>query len=112
MTLKENEIIELTMSITALIPEEDFEKTVLNDDDYKHEFDISWSFDDGKSSGGDNFTLNEGESPSFGWEIDSYIKYDFLQIFNEIDEYEIFDVDKDDVEYQSAKIKVISVKNV
>ena len=113
MTLKENEIIEISMHINTLIPEEDFDKKVLNDSDYKHEFDISWSFSDVKSSGGcENFTLDEGYYPSFGDDIEKYIEYEFMDIFKEIDEYEVFDVDKDDVEYQSAKIRVISVKNV
>ena len=111
MTLKENEIIDICMRITSLIPEEEMEKPVICLDDYKHEFDISWTTD-GKSFGGENFTLNEGACPSFGFDIEGYIKEEILNIFDELDEYEVFEVDKDDFEYQSAKIRVKSVKNI
>ena len=111
MTLKTGDIIEFTLRIEALIPDEDLEtKNVLDDSDYKHSYDISYSVNDGEEIGFSDFTLDEGFFPSFGDDISDCVKEEMQEGFKEVTDYEIFDVDDSDYEYKTAKVRVKAIK--
>ena len=108
--LKVGDVMEIALRIETLIPDEDLQsKDILNDDDYKHNFDISY-FQDGKCIGGGEFTLDEGYYPAFGDSIEDCVEEEMKEVFPEITDYEIFDIDNSDAEYKTAKVRVKAIK--
>lgn len=106
MTLKENDVIEVSMSITPQIPEEDEEKTVIDLNDYATECSISYTYPD---SGFTDLSFTEDAGCSSFCDIKDYLEQYLKNDIEEIDEYELFDVDNIG-EYQAAKIKILKIK--
>ena len=106
MTLKENDVIEVSISITPQIPEEDEEKTVIDLNDYATDYCINYSYPD---SGFTDVSFTEEAGCSSFCDIKDYLEQYLKDDITEIDEYELFDIN-DVGEYQTAKIKVKSVK--
>ena len=106
MALKADDIIEVSISITPQIPEEDEEKPVIDLNDYATDYFINYSYPD---SGYTDVSFTEDAGCSSFCDIKDYLEQYLQTDIEEIDEYEIFDVD-DVGEYQTAKIKVISLK--
>lgn len=111
MTRKVGDIIEFTLKIEAQIPDEDLESgAVLDDSDYKHDYDISYTVNDDEEYGSCSYTLEEGCFPDFGDDIEECIKEEMETGFNEVTDYEIFDVDNSDYDWKTAKVRVKAVK--
>ena len=108
--LKAGDVIEVSMSIDPQIPEEDYEKHNLNLDDYDIKYNISYIFPHDMGCGDVDFLVEAGYCPSFGDDIKSYIEESVHNDIKELDDYEIFDVDNSSFEYQTAKIRVKSLK--
>lgn len=106
MTLKENDIIDVSMSIKPQIPKEDEEKTVIDLNDYATDYSISYSYPD---SGFTDVSFTEDAGCSSFVDIEEYLKDSLQQDIEEIDEYELFDIDNAG-EYQTAKIKILKIK--
>ena len=109
MTRKINDIIEFAVRINTIIPDKDLEKDVINEDDYAHEYSVSYSVNNGKEIGGYDFKTAPGFYPSEE-NIEEYIKDEMADVFEEVTDYEVFDVDKDIHDSQTAKVRVIAVK--
>ena len=108
--LKVNDIVEVTLSIDSLIPDEDFEtKTVLNDDDYEHDYKISF-FMDNKCIAGTEFHLEAGCYPDYLDDIEGCIKEELPERFPKVTDYDIFDVDNSGGEFKTAKVRVKAIK--
>ncbi len=106
MTLKENDVIEVSMSITPQIPEEDEEKTVIDLNDYATDYCINYSYPD---SGFTDVSFTEDAGCLSFCDIKDYLEQYLKDDITEIDEYEIFDVDNVG-ESQTAKIKILKIK--
>ena len=106
MTLKENDIIDVSMRITPQIPEEDEEKTEIDLNDYATDYCISYSYPE---SGFTDVSFTEDAGCSSFVDIEDYLKNYLQQDIEEIDEYEIYDIDNVG-EYLTAKIKILKIK--
>lgn len=106
MTLKAEDIIEVSMSITPQIPEEDEEKTVIDLNDYATDYCINYSYPD---SGFTDVSFTEDAGCSSFCDIKDYLEQSLKDDIEEIDEYELFDIDNAG-EYQTAKIKILKIK--
>ena len=108
--LKIGDVLDITLRIETLIPDEDFEtKEVLDDSDYAHDYDV-WFYKGDQFVGSTEFQLEAGLCPSFCNDIEEYIAEDMPQTFADITEYEVFDVDKNNFERQTAKIRIKAIK--
>ena len=111
MSRKIGDIIEYTLRIKTLAPEEDLEnETVLYEDNYKHNFDISYSVNNNEEFGNYEYTLDEGCYPDFGDDVVGCVKEEMAESFPEVTDYEIFDVNDSDFEYKTAKVRVKAFK--
>ena len=104
--LKAEDIVEVSMRIEPQIPEEDEDKIVLYLDDYATDYSVSYFLD--KKCFAEASFREEAGCSSFS-DIKDYLEQYLKNDIDEIDEYEIFDVE-DDGEYQIAKIRVSSIK--
>lgn len=109
MTRKINDIIEFAVRINTIIPEEDLENDVINEDDYAHEYSVSYSVNNGEEIGGYDFKAAAGFCPSED-NIEEYIKDEMADCFEEVTDYEVFDIDKSIHDSQTAKVRVKSIK--
>lgn len=109
MTTQVNDIIEVSMNIKLDIPEEDFEKNEICVHDYKQDYEITYHNLREDSFGEVDFPVEAGFSPSFS-DIESYLKEELHNDYEEITEYELLESDMSDGEYQTAKIKVKAIK--
>ena len=109
MTRKINDIIEFAVRINTIIPEEDLEQEVINEDDYAHEYSVSYSVNNGEEIGGYNFKAAPGFCPSED-DIELYIKDEMADVFEEVTEYEILELDNTIHDSQTAKVRVKSIK--
>ena len=110
--LNVNDVIEITLSIDSLIPDEDFEtKTVLYDNDYEHDYNIDYLMADGRFAN-TSFHMDAGCYPDYGDDIEGCIKEELPLLFPEVADYEIFDVNNSGSEYKTAKVRIKSVKEV
>ncbi len=107
MEFEIGDVIDVSIRLEVNIPEEDYSKSIIEIDNYEKHYYVDYSCARTSSSCFYDFTIEEGFS--INDEIDSYIKEDLQKIYPEIAEYEIFDVNKDDFEYQSAKVRIKSL---
>lgn len=108
MNFEIGDVIEVTIKLEADIPDEDWDKGVIDMDKYDKKYSVDYSCQRTGSSCSDDFTVEAGFT--IDDEIDCYIKEDLPKIYPEIADYEIFDINKDDFEYQSAKVKIKALK--
>ena len=112
LDLKVGDILELSMSIEYLDLPEDV--TSFDDADYDTKYDITYCTKDenGKINmlAITDFTVEKGFSADFGNDIEDFIKEDLPTTFEEISDYEIFDVEGKYEDYQTAKIRVKALK--
>lgn len=109
--LKENDIIEVSMSIDLLIPEdEDFEKTgyVIDPNKYDTKYEVNYFYPNKTGSATVNYT-DEAGCCSYV-DIKDYLEDCIKTDIDEIEDYELFDIDDKSGEYQRAKIKVLKTK--
>ena len=107
--LNVGDVLDITLRIESLIPDEDFEKNeVLVDSDYAHDYDV-WFYKGDQFIGSSEFQLEAGFCPSFSDDIEEYIEEEMPQTYADITEYEVFDVDKSNFEHQTAKIKIKAI---
>ena len=107
--LNTGDVLDVTLRIETLIPDEDFEtKEVLDASDYAHDYDV-WFYKGDQFVVSTDFQLEAGLCPSFGNDIEEYIAEEMPQTFSDITEYEVFDVDKSNFEHQTAKIRIKAV---
>ena len=110
--LNVGDVLDITLRIEALIPEEDFEtKKVLDDSDYAHDYDV-WFYKGDQFIGSSEFQLEADFCSPFCDDIEEYIAEEMPQTYADITEYEVFDVDKSSIERQTAKIKIKAIKKV
>ena len=109
MTTLVNDIIEVSMNIRLDIPEEDSDKTEIYAHDYKQNYEITYHNLREDSFGEVDFPVEAGFSPSFS-DIESYLKEELHNDYEEIIDYELLESDMSDAEYQTAKIKVKAIK--
>ena len=106
MTLKENDVIEVSLIIVPLIPEEDKDKPDINLDDYDTFTSITYMHSNTLLA---NVAYREDPGYSSYSDIKNYLEQYLKDDITEIDEYELFDVDNVN-KYQTAKIRIKSVK--
>lgn len=107
---KIGDIIKFALKTETLIPDEDLENgTILDDTDYKHTYDISYSVNDYEEYGSYNYTLDEGAIPDFTDDIEECVKEEMESCFKEVTDYEIFDVDDSRYEYKTAKVRIKAI---
>lgn len=102
--LKVNDVINARLEIELLDAPEDI--TEIDILDYATKYKYSYSC--GKVFVSGDVKFEAGFMPDS--DIEDWIEDDIKSFFEEIEDYEIFDVDKDDLFHQSAKIRVKSVK--
>lgn len=108
--LNVGDVIDVTLRIETLIPDEDFEtKKVLDDCDYAHDYDV-WFYKDDELVASSDFQEEAGFCSSFGDDIEDYLSEEMPQTFADITEYEVFDVDKSDFQHQTAKIRIKAIE--
>ena len=106
--LKTGDIIKVSLKMTPQIPEEDEDKSEINLDDYPTNCSISYDYPD---SGFTDLSFTEDAGCSSFSDIKDYLEQYLTDDIKEIDEYKIFEVDNVG-EYQTAKIKVKSLKEL
>ena len=110
--LNVGDVLDITLRIESLIPDEDFEKNeVLDDSDYAHDYDV-WFYKGDQFIGSSEFQLEAGFCSSFCDDIEEYLEEEMPQTYADITEYEVFDVDKSNFEHQTAKIRIKAIKKV
>lgn len=108
MKFEIGDIIEVSITLDVDIPEEELAKNVIDIDNYEKNYSVDYHCERSGSACSYEFTVEKGFS--IDDDIDVYVKEDLKKIYPEITGYEIFDVEKDDIDYQSAKIKITSLK--
>ena len=107
--INEGDIINVTMSMEQQIPEEDLKNNDIIDPNnydtkcnvsYRHPNDAGWTEVD--------YTDEAGYCSYIS--ISDYLKEHLKEDIDYLLDYEIFDVDDDDFEYQTAKIKIKTLK--
>ena len=108
--LNVGDVLDISLRIETLIPDEDFEKNeVLDNSDYAHDYDV-WFYKGEQFVGSSEFQVEAGFCPSFGDDIEEYIAEEISQTYADITEYEVFDINKSNYEHQTAKIKIKATK--
>lgn len=108
MDFEIGDVINVSIRLDADIPEEDFEKDVIEMDKYDKKYSVDYYCERTGASCSDNFTVEKGSD--IDDDINNYIEEDLQKIYPEITEYEIFDVKKDDFQEQSAKVRIKALK--
>jgi len=109
--LKENDILEISLKIETLIPEEDLAKPIIDNSDYAHEYSITYLLNDDKCIGGCDFKTDAGFLYEYDNNIEGFVKEELKTSFPEIIDYEILETNDIEYEHQYAKIKVIKIKD-
>ena len=103
--IKVNDVIDVRLRITLEdVPEN---LTEIDWSDYNKNYSFAFFLGD-ECLGGVDFDLEAGYS--IDDEISEMIKEDFLKWFEEVSDFEIFDVESDDYEYQKAKVRIKALK--
>lgn len=104
MDLKPNDILNVRLSIEVDIPEEDMKNSDFSYEDYERCYSVFYSL------GGQVYYAADEVFPVGAGDVDikEWVAQDIIYD-TQIKEYEIFDI-KDYGNYQTAKIKVISIK--
>ena len=130
MSIKVDDIFDFALRVRAFLPEEDVEtntilsknqasvpiifpkryrnENIINISDYKYEYRLAYS--NGKEMGGQCCVLNEELPKSHKCDIEECIKKEMKRSCEEVTDYEIFDVDKSDLNFQTAKVRIKSIK--
>lgn len=105
---KVNDVIEVRLEIEVLNLPDDIKEYDITD--YETNIKTTYTYNDGNSFVDTDMSLEAGLSPAVGYEIEDWIKEDLKSLFEEIDDYDIFEVNKEDSNEQRAKIRVKSIK--
>lgn len=130
MTIKVDDIFDFALRVRAFLPDEDVEtntilsknqasvpiifpkryrnENIINISDYKYEYRLAYS--NGKEMGGQCCVLNKKLTKAYKCDIEECIKKEMTRSCEEVTDYEIFDVDKSDLDFQTAKVRVKSIK--
>lgn len=104
------DIISISMKIDFKIPEEDYDKKEVFLDDYSAELSISYTLPENIPYMDYSLDAEPGYCTIFDYDIKSYIEEYLSNDIREIEDYEIFDINNESVESQTAKIRVKSLK--
>ena len=109
MEIQVNDIIDVEMKLDLVIPEDDLSKSTIDPSDYKQNYEISYHNKRSSAFCDVSFQVDAGFSPCFS-DINSYLQESLSDDLCEIVEFEILESSVEDPDYQTATIKVISVK--
>ena len=106
--LKVGDILDVSLSVELLNVPEDIETIVF--EDYKRQYHVDYTKQATKEFINYDFEVEAGFIHTSCGNIEDFIREDLPVTFEEIADYEIFDVDNSDGDNLSAKIRVKSLK--
>ncbi|MGN0030458.1 MAG: hypothetical protein ACI37Q_00715 [Candidatus Gastranaerophilaceae bacterium] len=110
MTRKVGDIIEFDIKMEIMASEDELSsKSIIDTSDYNREYSVSYCVNDSEETANYTLEADAGTTPTED-DVKMYIEEEMKNSFNEVTEYEIFDLDNDYM-HQCAKVRIKSVKN-
>lgn len=109
--IKENDVLEISLRVEMLVPEQDKSKPVYNTEDYEHEYSITYMLNGKHCLGGADFKFEAGILYEYDNDIIGLVKEEIKNSFPEIIDYEIIKAEDSDYTYQYAEVKIKSIKS-
>ncbi len=107
--VKAGDIIDVSVSVELLDVPDDL--SVINVNEFNQRYYVNYYVQGTNLLSSFDFEVEAGFIPSFDGDIEAFIKEDLPIIFEEITDYEIFDIDNSDCDNLSAKVRVKAVAN-